>query len=73
MATETGAIPEMIRPEFGRIITREPENIADTITEVIESGALSLQAKSASRLYFLEHYTIEEMMKRYAETLKSIN
>lgn len=73
MATETGAIPEMIRPEFGRIITREPENIADTITEVIESGALSLQAKSASRLYFLEHYTIEKMMKRYAETLKSIN
>jgi len=72
LATETGAIPEMIRPEFGRIITREPENIADTITEVIESGALSLQAKSESRLYYLDHYTTDIMVGTYAKLLTEI-
>lgn len=71
-ATETGAIPEMIRPEFGRLIKRDPENIADTITDVIESGSLSHQAKVASRGYFLEHYTVDSMVSSYAKLLNSL-
>lgn len=71
-ATDTGAIPEMILPEFGRIITREPKEIAETITNVIEGSELSLQAKVASRAYYLEHYTIESMVGAYAKLLSSI-
>lgn len=71
-ATDTGAIPEMIRPEFGRIITREPQEIAETLTEVIEGGELSHQAKVASRQFYLEHYTIDSMVGAYAKLLSSL-
>lgn len=71
-ATDTGAIPEMIRPEFGRIITRDPEEIAETIKDVIEGGELSHQAKNASRIFFLEHYTVESMVGAYAKLLANL-
>lgn len=72
LATDTGAIPEMIQPEFGQLITRDPSEIAETITDVIENGLISMMAKNASRLYFIEHFTLESMMSGYAKTLISL-
>lgn len=72
LATETGAIPEMIQPEFGMLITREPSEIAETITEIIINGKVSLVSKSASRLYFLKHFTLERMISGYADTLNGL-
>lgn len=72
LATDTGAIPEMIQPEYGQLITRDPSEIAETIKEVIEEGRVSMMAKKASRNYFLEHFTLESMMSGYAKTLKTL-
>ena len=72
LATDTGAIPEMIQPEFGQLITREPSEIAETIADVIENGRVSMMAKNASRMYFLKHFTLESMMSGYAKTLISL-
>lgn len=72
LATETGAIPEMIKPEFGQHITRNPSEIAEIITDLVENGTVSYQAKVASRNYFMEHYTVESMIGTYAKLLASL-
>lgn len=72
LATDTGAIPEMIQPEFGQLITREPSEIAETIKDIIKDDRVSMMAKNASRMYFLEHFTLESMMAGYAKTLNEL-
>lgn len=72
LATDTGAVPEMITPEFGRIITRNPSNIAAILAEIINGDELSSSAKNKSREFFLEHFTLDKMISSYAKELLEI-
>lgn len=70
VATETGAIPEMIQPDFGFLINREPIHIAETIRNIIINREVSLKSKIASRCFFLSHFTVDHMIQSYAKTLQ---
>lgn len=72
MATPVGGIPEMIEPEYGEFIQRDPQILADAIKHTVESRIVSYEAKQKSRERFVSDFTLRKMIDRYSETLLSL-
>ena len=72
MGTETGAIPEMIGIGYGELISRDPQQLADSIKHVVNDNVVSFDAKQKSRKRFMNDFTLRTMIKRYSEVLLSL-
>jgi glycosyltransferase involved in cell wall biosynthesis len=72
LVTDTGGTKEMIGEGFGEIITRDPENIKNTITSLIINNTISLDSKQKARKHYLNNFSLELMIIKYAQILKSL-
>lgn len=72
MSTDTGAIPEMIKGEFGEIIDRNPNNIAKSIENLIDNKIINNETKKLARKHYLKHFTLRTMINGYSNLLNSL-
>ena len=72
MATPVGGIPEMIEPEYGEFIQRDPQTLADAIKHVVDRRIIGFEAKQKSRERFVSDFTLKKMIERYSNTLLSL-
>lgn len=72
LCTDTGGCKEMIRPEFGQIITREPKDIAQVITDVVINDKISDDARRASRNFYLENLTLKANIDNFSRMFLSL-
>ncbi len=71
LATNVGGISEMIKESFGKFITRDPQNIAIAIRNILE-GNINSNYKMNSREFYLKNFRLETMIRRYSETIKEV-
>ncbi len=72
MSTDTGAIPEMIKDEFGKIIDRNPYNIAKVLEELVDRNIINKEVKKQSREHYLSNFTLSSMIDGYSKLLNSL-
>lgn len=72
MGTDTGAIPEMMTPEFGCLIKRDADDISSKILSIIEKDYINKDIKRKAREYYLQHFTLSVMISEYAKVLNAI-
>ena len=72
LGTDTGGIKEMIRPEFGKIITRNPKDIAETIQDIIVNNRVTDEARKASRRFYEANFTLKKNIDTFSEMFKSL-
>jgi glycosyltransferase involved in cell wall biosynthesis len=72
LVTKTGGTSEMINNNFGEIISRDPKDIQDKITEIISNNKVNLNSKSKAREFYLQNFTLKKMINKYAEILTSL-
>ncbi len=73
MATPIGAIPEMIDNSFGDLIERNVESIVNKLKLLIEDPNKIEVAKNASRQFYLDNFTQDCMVAKYAELINEMN
>lgn len=72
MATDTGGISEMIGEGYGELVTRDPKELAASITHVVKENLVNEENKQKSRARFEKDFTLRKMIDRYSETLLSL-
>lgn len=72
IATDTGAIPEMIASGCGEIVERDAAKIADCLTDIIKGNKLSKEMKIQARNHYLNHFTLKAMIDGYCNVLNSL-
>ncbi len=68
LATDVGAICEMITSDYGKIIKRDPEDIKNKILEVYNLPNEDYKIKS--RQMFLKKFTLQKMAENYSKLFK---
>lgn len=72
LATPVGGIPEMLKPEYGRLIQRNEAVIASELINIIDKNLVTLEAKMASRRAYEKYFTLQKMANAYSEILNSL-
>ena len=72
LCTDTGGCKEMIRPEFGQIISREPKEIAEAITDVVINGKITDEARRAARDFYLNYLTLKTNIDNFSRMFLSL-
>lgn len=72
VATDTGAIPEMIAPNCGELVERDVEQIARCITRLVTDKVVTMDIKKKAREHYLKHFTLKSMIYNYCDVLKSL-
>lgn len=72
IGTDTGAIPEMIAPKCGKLVERDPNKIAETLTNVINDKCITIEMKKAAREHYLNNFTLKCMIYNYSDVLYSL-
>ncbi len=72
VATDTGAIPEMITPGCGELVERNADKIAKTIEKIVRENVLSLDVKKCAREHYLKFFTLKNMIDKYCDVLESL-
>lgn len=67
IATDVGAIGDMLRDKCGIIVERNPENIANALIELLENDDLSQTLADHARLKAYKMYDLRRVGKLYAE------
>lgn len=72
VATDTGAIPEMIAPGCGELVERNADQIADCLTRFVKDGSVTMEVKKKAREHYLENFTLKNMIYKYCDVLNSL-
>lgn len=72
IGTETGGIPEMITPDYGRLIDRDPHSIMSALLNLIDGNVLTKDAKLISRTKYLESFSLKKMINSYSLVFNSL-
>lgn len=72
LGTDTGGIKEMIRPEYGKIITRDPRNIAEKIVEIVDNHLVTEESRKASRKSFEDNFTLKRNIDSFSNMFNSL-
>lgn len=72
MATPVGGILEMIEPEYGEFISRNPQELADAIVKLVNNHKVTESAKLASRQRFEKDFNLKSMINGYSNVLHSL-
>ena len=72
MATPVGGILEMIEPEYGEFITRNPQELADAIVKLIVNNTVTTSVRKASRERFEKDFNLKVMISGYSKVLLSL-
>lgn len=72
MATDTGAIPEMIAPGCGEIIERDADQIAQSLSRLVLDNVLTLDVKKKAREHYTTYFTLKKMIHNYCDVLLSL-
>lgn len=72
MSTDTGAIPEMVKEDFGKIIDRNPDSIAKILEELVDKKIINIELKKQAREHYLNHFTLHSMIDGYSNLLNSL-
>ncbi len=71
MVTDVGGCKELIKPNFGELIDRDIVEISKSLEKRIDEGIPS-DTKLKSKQFFNQKFTLEKMMRNYAEVIKEI-
>lgn len=72
IATDTGAIPEMIPSGCGELIERNSDMIAESIVRVVCDNKISIETKVKARNHYLDNFTLKSMIYNYCKVLGSL-
>ena len=72
MATPVGGILEMIEPEYGEFITRNPQELAVAIERLVVEQKVTEASKLASRHRFEKDFNLKVMIDGYSNVLHSL-
>ena len=72
VATDTGAIPEMIAPGCGELVERNADQIADCLARIVKDGMVTMEVKKKAREHYLENFTLKNMIYKYCDVLSKI-
>lgn len=73
LATPVGGIPEVIIDDFnGKIISRDPEDIAKKIDELFINNQKFAKLKNNALESYVKNFTIEKMGLKYDQVYKSV-
>lgn len=72
IATNTGAIPEMIKPEFGQIVCRDANSIANSLIKCLDERLVSHESQKRARDHYLHNFTLEVMINQYSSVLNQL-
>lgn len=72
IATDTGAIPDMIAPGCGELVERDIDMIAECLERLVDENRVTMDVKKQAREHYLEHFTLKNMIYNYCEVLKSL-
>jgi glycosyltransferase involved in cell wall biosynthesis len=73
VVTDVGGMPELVRPSnCGAVVPpSDPQALADALCRLAEARSELPALGHAARSYYLEHFTLETMARRYAELYRS--
>lgn len=71
MTTSVGGCPELIKPDFGKFIDTDAEQIAEALELLIDKGIPESSSVKAKQ-FFHNHFTLKMMMINYAKVIKEI-
>lgn len=72
VATDTGAIPEMIASGCGELVERDAEQIAECIIRLVNDNIVTMKVKKKARDHYLKNFTLKTMIYNYCDLLKSL-
>lgn len=72
LTTDTGGCNQMVGYGFGSLITREPENIANTLIKIIRDRKVSSSSQKLSRNHYDKNFSINVMAENYINLFNSL-
>lgn len=72
LVTDVGGCKEMINPMMGDIIQRDPKDIKEKLSSILQSRERLLEAGNFSKRMFEKKFTLQMMINNYVNLLKSI-
>lgn len=72
LCTDTGGCKEILRPEYGQIISREPREMAEVITDVIMNNKITDEARRAARDFYLKNLTLKANIDNFSKMFLSL-
>lgn len=72
VATDTGAIPEMIAQGCGELIERDSAQIAQCMIRILTENVVTLEVKKKAREHYLRNFTLQNMIYHYCDILENL-
>jgi glycosyltransferase involved in cell wall biosynthesis len=72
ISTAVGGVPEIITSDFSLFVKRDPIELKKILEQIITKSVISEYTQKASRMYFEQHLTLEKMIQKYSNILKSL-
>lgn len=72
VATDTGAIPEMIAKGCGEIIERDSAQIAKCMIRLLSKNVVTMEAKKKAREHYLKNFTLKSMVYHYCDIMDTL-
>ena len=72
VATDTGAIPEMIAQGCGELIERDSAQIAQCMIRILTENVVTVEVKKKAREHYLRNFTLQNMIYHYCDILDNL-
>lgn len=72
LATDTGAIPEMMAQGCGELIERNSIQIAQCMKRLLSENVVTMEVKKKAREHYLRNFTLKNMIYNYCDIMKSL-
>jgi glycosyltransferase involved in cell wall biosynthesis len=72
ISTAVGGIPEILTSDFSVFVKRDPIELKNILEHIVTESVISEYTQKSSRKHFEQFFTLEKMIQRYSDILKSL-
>lgn len=71
VSTDVGGVSEIVDSSFGKLISRNADELARTLIEILDNKLVNIESSNSAKLHFEKWFTLDKMINNYSELINS--